>query len=390
MKIAQLIHHFADALGGLEVCVHNLALRHQDLGADVTLYCHNPERVAFSVPYRMRRFIRQIKVRQTYPLSKWLAQAFVAGEQHRCGYDVWQVNAGYPYGAFLADYFARSGVPAVLRCSGDDIQVDESLGYGVARNRKIARIIDGNYGKYAAVVAISDTARQEYRRIGVPEDRIRLIPNGVDAARIADTPVNPDIRARHGIPARALTLITVGRNHPKKNYAAIPAMLASLLEKGLDVWWLVVGGKTSSLDRSSLPENRRDRLVAVEAVAPARDMDEIPSRELVEYYKAADVFVMTSLLETFGIVLLEAMAAGLPVVCFDAPGVRDVAGPDLAEVCPLGDSESMVQGIVRAAQTRGDQAARQARLAYAEDHSWDRVAGEYLSLYRNLIRPRRS
>ncbi|WP_029460235.1 glycosyltransferase family 4 protein [Solidesulfovibrio alcoholivorans] len=390
MKIAQFISHFADALGGLEVCVHNIALRHQAMGADVTLYCRNPERVAFAVPYRMRRCLRLVKVRQTYPVSMWLARAFVAREQRRHGYDVWQVNAGYPYGAFLGGYFEKSGVPGVLRCSGDDIQVSESLGYGVARNPKIARIIDGNYGRFDALVAISDTVRLAYLRLGVPASRIRLIPNGVDAARIAAVPADPDVRARHGIPAGALTLLTVGRNHPKKNYASIPGLLAALLDRGCDAWWLVVGGGSAAIDRSALPEGRRDRLVTVETVAPGRDAGELPSRELVEYYKAADVFVMTSLLETFGIVLLEAMAAGLPVAAFDAPGVRDVAGPDVAAVCPAGDNAAMVGAILEAARKRGDDAAREARLAYARAHSWDRVAADYLALYEELARTART
>lgn len=386
VKIAQLIHHFSESLGGLEICVHNVSQRLAAQGHDVSLYCCAPERLAFTPPYRLRRFPRLYKVRQTYPLSKYLVWAIVAGEQLRHRYDVWQVNGGYPYGAYLAGLFQRLGVPAVLRCSGEDIQAVPELGYGYRLDPALDRLIARAYPRYDALVAISDTVRREYLALGVAPERIARIPNGVDVARLGAPRDARAVRRAHGIPETARVVLTVGRNHPKKNCQAIPGMLSGLLDAGLDAWWIVAGRGASALDASALAPERRERLVRVEELgAPPRDFS-LPPDALLDLYAASDVFAMTSLLETFGIVLLEALAAGLPVVCFDAPGVRDVARADVARVCPLGDAAAMGRALREILSGPDDPAPRRQRLAYAREHSWDRVAGLYLELYQGLAR----
>jgi len=277
-------------------------------------------------------------------------------------------------------------VPAVLRCSGEDIQAVPELGYGYRLDPALDRLIARAYPRYDALVAISDTVRREYLGLGVPPERIADIPNGVDVERLGAPRDTRAARRALGIPEAARVVLTVGRNHPKKNYRAIPGMLAGLLDAGLDAWWIVAGRGASGLDASSLAPERRERLVRVEELgAPARDFS-LPPDALLDLYAAADVFAMTSLLETFGIVLLEALAAGLPVVCFDAPGVRDVARADVARVCPLGDEAAMGQALREVLSAQDDPAGRERRLARAREHSWDRVAGRYLDLYRGLAR----
>lgn len=388
MKIAQIVHHFADSLGGLEVCAHNVSQRLHHMGEQVTLYCCRPERLSFHPPYPTRPFPQLYKVRQTYPVSKWLVSAFVAREQRRHGYDVWQVNGGYPYGAYLAEVFVNLGVPALLRCSGEDIQTDPVLDYGFRLDPRAAGHIAAAYPKYAGLAAISETVRQEYLSLGVPAERIALLPNGVDAARIAAAPADGEARCRHGIPKGAKVVLTVGRNHPKKNYQAIPNLLASLLNEGLDAWWIVAGRGASSIDVGSLAPSDRKRLVRVEEIGAPSEGFALPSDGLLSYYKAADAFAMTSLLETFGIVLLEAMAAGLPVTCFDVPGVRDVVGPDLARVCPPGDVTAMAGALADILVKSDAPEARKRRREYAEAHSWDRVAARYLAVYHALAQGR--
>lgn len=386
MKIAHLIHHFADSLGGLEICAHNVGQRLAARGDDVTLYCTAPHRLSFRPPYAVRPFLKLYKVRQTYPLSKYLAWAYIWREQRHHRYDLWQVSGGYPYGAYLIGLFRCLGVPAVLRCSGEDIQTDPALGYGYRLDPALDRLIAASYPRYDALVAITETVRREYLALGVPEERIALIPNGADIERIENAPVTSDVRARHGIPPQAQVLVTVGRNHPKKNYRIIPGLLAGLLGAGHDAWWIVAGRGCSAIPDDGLPEKWRHRLVRVEEIGPPPRDFILPSNALVAYYKAADVFVMPSLLETFGIVLIEALAAGLPVVAFDVPGVHDVARPEVARLCPAGDVAAMASAVESALDASGDDDARRKRLAYAADYSWDRAAAIYRALYARLIR----
>jgi glycosyltransferase involved in cell wall biosynthesis len=388
MKIAQLVHHFADSLGGLEICAHNVSQRLALAGDDVSLYCCDPHRLAFVPPYTVRPFIKLYKVRQTYPLSKLLAWAYVWREQSRHRYDLWQVNGGYPYGAYLIGLFRRMKVPAVLRCSGEDIQADRVLGYGFRLDPSLARLIDAAYPRYDALVAITQTVKNEYLAMGVPEENIALIPNGADVDRIRRFPADEAVRARHGIPLDARVILTVGRNHPKKNYRIIPGILAALLESGRNVWWIVAGEGCGALDRAGLPKRWRERLVRVERIGPPALDHNLPSDELLAYYKAADAFAMTSLLETFGIVIIEALAAGLPVAAFDVPGVRHVALPGVASLVPAGDASAMASALAGAMDGLDSPRAaaeRARREEYAAGHSWDRTAGAYRALYAKLV-----
>jgi glycosyltransferase involved in cell wall biosynthesis len=383
MKIAHLLPHFFSAAGGLQVCVHNICLRHAQAGHSPHLFCCDAPPDTATRPYTVTDFRNFRGVTRGWPLLKRLIQRYVAGLQRRHNFDLWQIDGGYPYGAALADYFQTSGIPAVLRCSGDDIQVSNEFDYGVRRNPKVDRIIRATYPKYSALVAITESVVQEYRELGVTEERIARIPNGVAPERFAPIP-GEDIRKKHGVPPGAKLLLSVGRNHPKKGYAYIPAILRGLLEQGLDVYWLVVGKGCGEL-KKLVEGAEAERLLCVEEIPFSGQGHDVPSQALVQYYLQADLFVLTSMLETFGIVILEAMAAGLPVVCFDAPGVRDVMRPECGAICPAGDVQTMTHAVGHLLTASSTADIAEHCRAQAADHSWDRIAADYLDLYKQLL-----
>lgn len=139
-----------------------------------------------------------------------------------------------------------------------------------------------------------------------------LIPHGVDTTRFRPG-VESDYRRRHGIPPDAFVVITVGSIcywHKRTDYvirevASVPG-----------VWLLIVGQETadSAAIRALGEQLMPDRIV----------FDSLPHSELPQAYAAADVFTLGSLFETFGIVYIEAMAMGLPVVCTHHPNQQQI------------------------------------------------------------------
>ena len=139
-----------------------------------------------------------------------------------------------------------------------------------------------------------------------------MIPHGVDTARFHPG-VASDYRQRHGIPADAFVVITVGSicywhkrtDHVIREVAAVPG-----------AWLLVVGQETA--DSPAI-------CALGQQLMPGRIVfDSLPHHELPQAYAAADVFTLGSLHETFGIVYIEAMAMGLPVVCTQHPNQRQI------------------------------------------------------------------
>lgn len=384
MKIAQLIPHF-DKLGGIQVCIHNISERIARKGHQVHILCkaHLDSNARYS--YDKITFIHFKFSPINYFIGQLWAHSYVAVLQKKHQYDLWQINGGYPYGTALASYFQSRHLPAVLRCSGEDIQTDRDIGYGVRLNPKIDCLVKENYKKYSSLVAISETVKNEYLSIGVSESNIALIPNGVDVDRIAGRNRLDEIRVKHNIPSQSKVILSVGRNHPKKRYGMIPSVLKKLIDKGIDAYWIVIGRGCTRIDGSNLMGEELHRLILIEAISFEKGKFDIPSDELIDYYKCADVFAMTSYIETFGIVLIEAMASGTPVVCFDVPGVRDVMNAEFGIICDSGNEHQFVEAIAKITSSKESNTISDQHRQYTKKFSWDSITEKYLSLYESLV-----
>ncbi|QMU80529.1 glycosyltransferase [Streptacidiphilus sp. PB12-B1b] len=174
----------------------------------------------------------------------------------------------------------------------------------------------------SATVAVSDAVADRLADWGVPERRVRVIPNGVEAARYRQpAPVRAAtrqaVRAELGLPQDAFVFGGVGRLVPGKRFDILVDALR-LLPQTPDApaaRLLLVGDGT---ERAALERQARTVGVA-DRVVFAGERDDVP-----ELLTAMDALAAPSTVETFGLALLEALAAGLPV--------RWSSGPALAEL----------------------------------------------------------
>lgn len=139
-----------------------------------------------------------------------------------------------------------------------------------------------------------------------------MIPHGVDL-QVFRPGIETDFRVRHGIPPEAFVVISVGTicywhkrmDHVIREVAALP-----------DAWLVIVGQEN--------PDTPAIKQLGHELMGGRIVFTKIAHDELPPAYAAADVFVLGSLFETFGIVYIEAMAMGLPVVCTEHVNQRAV------------------------------------------------------------------
>jgi glycosyltransferase involved in cell wall biosynthesis len=207
-----------------------------------------------------------------------------------------------------------------------------------------------------------------------------------------DTDVSA-LRQRLGLPTDKFILLTTGRNHPKKGYALIPVVAEQLARTRQDFLWLVVGKGTEPIDAAAAERGVGSFVRAIPSLGTMaasngnQDRYRLPSDKLIEMYQAADIFVFPSLIESFGVVLVEAMAAGLPIVTTDAPGCRDlVHSGETGLVSPTNDAPQMARHILNLLddpqlrtrlKTHASEASRQ--------YDWPNVARRYVSTYRELL-----
>jgi endonuclease/exonuclease/phosphatase family metal-dependent hydrolase/glycosyltransferase involved in cell wall biosynthesis len=230
-----------------------------------------------------------------------------------------------------------------------------------------------------AVIAPSDSVAAVLRERGVVVP-IEVIPTGVDVPRFAKGD-GAALRRELGIPPEAFVVGHLGRLAPEKNLPFLARAVAAFLKRNRAAHFLVVGfGPEEAALRELFRAPRlRDRL---HMPGVCRD------QRLVDAYHAMDVFAFASHSETQGMVLTEAMAAGVPVVAIDAPGAREVVQDGVnGRLLPSQHQRSFVAALDWVARRAPRQRAElaQAARARADEFSMPRTAERALRLYGSLI-----
>jgi 1,2-diacylglycerol 3-alpha-glucosyltransferase len=182
-----------------------------------------------------------------------------------------------------------------------------------------------------------------------------------------------------GCRKRGLVVGHLGRLAPEKNLPFLARAVAHFLKQHGSGTFLVVGTGPS--------EEEIKRIFAEAGLAERLHFaGKLQGRELVEAYKAMDVFAFASHSETQGMVLAEAMAAGVPVVAVDAPGAREVVHSDSnGELIPADDEQAFADALERVVGNGHAARAREA-LKTAEEFSMRHCAERMLTLYEQLVR----
>jgi len=170
------------------------------------------------------------------------------------------------------------------------------------------------------LIAVSQFTRSEALRLhDLDEARVIVIPNTFNARRFSIGPKPPELLARHGLTARQPILLTISRLDPGEGYKGHEQILRALpdLAKRFPDIRYIIGGTG--------PHAGRLQALAQELGVADRVIFAgfIPNHELCAYYQLCDVFVMPSQKEGFGIVFLEAMACGKPVIGGNRDGSVD-------------------------------------------------------------------
>jgi len=229
------------------------------------------------------------------------------------------------------------------------------------------------------VVAPSRSIADLIRSRGVTVS-IREIPTGVDLAGFKNG-MGGRFREAYGIPETQRVIGHVGRLAPEKNLEYLARAVAACLD-GINGIFLVVGKGPSGGKMRRIFEDRglADRLILA---------GEQTGQDLIDAYHAMDIFVFSSQSETQGMVLVEAMAAGLPVVALDASGVREVVTDRLNGRLLAGDApvDVFAEAVADYFHSSKDRARwKKEALKTAHRFSRDRCVGELVQFYERLIK----
>lgn len=296
----------------------------------------------------------------------------------RLGLDV--IHAHHPFlvGPYAARWARRLGVPMVFThhtlyeryAHYAPLGTPVAARYAAARSAAFADGAD-------LVIAPSRAVAADLRARGVRAP-IAVVPTGVDLGhQAAEDPAG--IREALGIPCDVPLLLSVGRLAPEKNPDLLLRAFGLVAAADPRAWLLLVGGGDEA--------GRLRRLAAGVGVGDrVRFVGEVPHEAVGRYYAAADLFLFASTSEAQGLVVLEAMARGRPVVAVASPTIAEVVR-DGIEGCLTGDGPEALAAAAVALlrdpdrrRAMGHQARERSR-AFSAEASADRV----LALYAQLI-----
>ncbi|MEW6033974.1 MAG: glycosyltransferase family 4 protein [Chloroflexota bacterium] len=203
-----------------------------------------------------------------------------------------------------------------------------------------------------------------------------IIPNGIDVERFSNT-VTPLEEFRDD----KLNILFVGRLEKRKGFDCLLKAYAEVRRHFLGVRLIIVGPGTRL-------RHKYERMVRRYGIEDIIFAGYVPQDDLPRYYAAADVFCAPATGgESFGIVLLEAMASGKPIVATNIPGYASVMGDNMEGILvPPGDEGAVARALLRLLcdpdlrQRMGERGR-----VKAQDYSWELVARKVLDLYLRLL-----
>jgi glycogen(starch) synthase len=231
------------------------------------------------------------------------------------------------------------------------------------------------------VIVCSFYMREQVAEIfGVPDDRISVIWNGIDPEDLQphDQPELERLRGQFAAPDEKLVLL-IGRLVYEKGFQLALEAMPALLERHPETRFLVAGSGTHEEEL----RRQAEELVLMEHGTFLGWMGDDVLHSL---YRIADVCVVPSIYEPFGLVALEAMASGCPCIVADTGGLREVVPHEEAGLrFTASDPASMVEMVERVFD---DTALREALIAEAAEHvlrfDWADVAARTNAIYGEL------
>ena len=210
--------------------------------------------------------------------------------------------------------------------------------------------------------------------------RLRIWSRGIDANLYTPAKRNSALRQKLGITA-PLLLLYVGRIAPEKDIDTLTAIMHTLPDSiRSQVHWLIAGN------------GPRLQQLQDEAPEGVTFLGHQEGEALAELYASADLFVFPSSTETFGNVVLEALASGLPVVGAAAGGVQElVADGQTGRLCEARQPEAFVQAITELLSSPEELANhREAARQSALQRSWDSIFSELVQDYAGILDAQRA
>jgi len=373
LRVAYVVHTFE--MAGLERCIARLVNHLDDSRFSPIIVCL--ERNSDAAAWLTRDDVPIVELHKR-PGNDPLAIRRLAGALRKHEVDI--VHS-HNWGTLLETVLARrwARVPVHVHAEHGLAFGDQAIsGWRRRLRRQVARWA---LRRVDAVVAVAEQVQRRLAsRFGYPAENVHVIGNGVDPLPNGGEQVQRGrIRKELGIPASALVVGSVGRLVSVKDFGTAIDAVARLVRQDIDVHLLLVG---DGPQRNSLAAEAEAAEIASRVHFAGRQADVAP------FLAAMDVYVNSSLSEGMNLSILEAMAAGLPLVVSEVgQNASLLGGEGTGGLVVAPQSPDRLAGAVQELLNNADmrrQFGRRARGEFQRHYSTQRMVDQYQTLYSSL------
>ena len=284
--------------------------------------------------------------------------------------DLIHAHLAYPDGRAAVEYGARLGLPVVISVHGHDVrEIPDS-------NPRWRDLVAEALVRADAVIASSRDVRERVLGLGVDKGKVWDIPQGVDCVRFTV----PSAR-RAG--ANGWRLLYAGRFDPKKGIGVLLDALHLLRRHRRDISLKLVG---ASVD-GGMGDAFRQQVARLDMTDCVEFCDAVPWAAMPEIMAEPDVFILPSFYDSFGIVLIEAMACGVPVVATRCGGPEDLVDEATGRLVQVGEASSLAAAIEEVLLRYGEFDPAELRRR-AENFDYRQITARMLELYESVLAKR--
>lgn len=379
MNIVMMTNTYFPIVGGLEKSVEVFSEEYRGRGHNVLVVCPEDE----DAPDKEKHIFR-VPAIQNFNDTDFSVELPIPNKLKKFLEDFKPdiVHSHHPFliGDTALRIAAEFGVPIVFT---NHTLYEENMHYVPINVKALKKFIVELAKGYAnlchRVIAPSESIARLLQERGVKK-QIHTIPTGIYLDRFKGGDGNV-FRKFFEIPKDAFVIGIISRIAPEKNISFLSKSVAQYMKQNKKAWFVVVGGGPSleKLRNDFEEANLTERLICTGF---------LKDTQLISAYKSLDVFAFASHSETQGLVLAEAMAAGVPVVGVDAPGVRDVVVDKKNGRMIADDNES---DFVKALDwLNGQSSAKKGAITRAakktaKEFSVVRCVDQVLALYEEII-----
>ncbi len=353
MRIA-LVGPYHPNTGGVQIYMTYLARELMGMGHEVTVISY--ANASPQLGEKVKRAPR-IRIPGMRGLTFVLYSAYsLTREQFDVASTHYALTSGLS--GFLASF---TGKKYVVTFHGSDLRLSNTLS-------KLAA------SRASAIVSVSSWIKDELSSLGIDVDRV--IPGGIDPSIFRNLPSKEEAKEMLGL--NGFVVLSVGTFTHAKGFDMIPAV-ASIVNKEIGAKFILVG------DGPLLSEIKRE-VSLLDLNEEVRFIGRKTLRETALYYRAADILLHPARYEGYGLVALESLAAGTPVVATNTGGLRDVVRDGIDGFLVKRDPQEFAFKIIILLRNKdmrnkmGEEGRKRAL-----KRTWRRVAEEYVELFSEVV-----